>query len=142
MTAKLASPTEDRDQQILRRLSSLEQKVGSIDHTTAFGFRANADQSMQLVKKVFRGKRRAQVYLAANSQRDVNEIARLLGMKRPNVSRDLLALKAEDFLEVIQKDGGKAYWGKMAIDRTLKISRFLMKQFELDKNGIPLKQKL
>ena len=58
--------TEDRDQQILRRLSNIEHKVDSLDQTTAFALRADAKRHFQTAKEIFRGKRRAQVYLAAN----------------------------------------------------------------------------
>jgi len=133
--------TEDRDQQILGRLSNIEHKVDSLDQTAAFALRADAGRHSEVVKKIFRGKRRAQVYLAANGHRGVNEIAELLRMKGPNVSIELRALEEEGLLEVIEKDGGTNYWGKKAVNRTLRISQFLMKEFHLDKNGLATQKK-
>jgi hypothetical protein len=65
---------EDRDQQILSRLAHIQHKVDSIDETNAFALRADATKHMETVKGIFkRGKRRAQVYLAANGTRGVVE---------------------------------------------------------------------
>jgi DNA-binding transcriptional ArsR family regulator len=133
------SPTEDRDQQVLRRLSNIEHKVDSLDQMTAFALRADEQRHVETIKKLFRGKRRAQVYLAANARRGVQEIAHSIGIPQPNVSRELKALADQGLLEVIEKEGGKTYWGKKAIDRTLRIAHLLMKEFDLDKDGHPAK---
>jgi len=63
---------EDRDQQILSRLAHIEQKVDSIDETNAFALRADAIKHKGTVKLIFKhGKRRAQIYLAADGTRGV-----------------------------------------------------------------------
>ena len=136
------SPTEDRDQQVLRRLSNIEHKVDSVEQSTAFALRADADRHLKIVKKFFgRSKRRAQIYLAANGQRAVQDIAKLLKVsKENNVSAELRVIAEESLLEVLEKDGGKTYWGKKSIDRTLRISKFLMGTFHLDKDGLPKKK--
>ncbi len=93
---------EDRDQQILSRLAHIEHKVDSIDETNAFALRAEADKHKETVKKIFRhGKRRAQVYLAADGSRGVDEVAKHLGMKHQNVSPQLRILKEEGLLELV-----------------------------------------
>lgn len=135
------SKSEDRDQQILRRLSNIEHKVDSLEQTTAFALRADADRHFGTVKTIFRGQRRAQVYLAANGRRSVNDIGSLLTMKGPNVSSELTKLAEEGLLEVLEKDGGTKYWGKKAVDRNLRISKFLMETYHLDRNGIPVTRK-
>lgn len=46
-------PTEDRDQQILRRLANIEHKIDSLEQTTAFALRADAERHFESVKKIF-----------------------------------------------------------------------------------------
>jgi len=129
---------EDRDQQILSRLAHIEHKVDSIDETNAFALRAEADKHMGTVKKIFKhGRRRAQVYLAADGTRGVVEIAQHLGMKTPNVSPQLRILREEGLLELVDAPGRRDIWAKKAIDRTLRISRYLCQEYNLKPNGRP-----
>jgi DNA-binding transcriptional ArsR family regulator len=127
---------EDRDQQILSRLGNIEHKVDSIDETNAFALRADAPKHMKTVEKIFKsGKRRAQVYLAADGTRGVLEIAKYLGMKQPNVSSDVKILKEEGLLELIDVPGRRNIWAKKAIDRTLRISNYLRERYDLKLDG-------
>ena len=129
---------EDRDQQILSRLAHIEHKVDSIDETNAFALRAEADKHKETVKKIFRhGKRRAQVYLAADGVRGVVEIGRHVGMKTPNVSPQLRILKEEGLLELVDAPGRRDIWAKKAIDRTLRISKYLCEEYDLNPDGRP-----
>jgi DNA-binding transcriptional ArsR family regulator len=133
---------EDRDQQILSRLAHIEHKVDSIDETNAFALRADASRHMETIKNIFRrGKRRAQVYLAADGTRGVVEIARHLGMKQPNVSPDLKILKEEGLLELVDATGRRDIWAKKSIDRTLRISKYLCGEYNLKLDGRPDKSK-
>jgi DNA-binding transcriptional ArsR family regulator len=133
---KKVNPTLDRDQQILNRLARIEHKVDSFDRTQAFSLRADEEKHFDSVKKIFKnGKRRAQVYLAANGDRSVNEIATHLGMKRPNVSKELSVLDEEGLLEIVNQNGGTTYWGKTSLDRTLRISLFLKTAYSLGPDG-------
>jgi len=130
----------DRDQQILDRLAKIEHKVDSIEQTNAFALRAEADKHFTEVKKIFgKSLRRAQVYLAADGVRSVQDIARHLGMRRQNVGPDLKHLGEEGLLELVDSRSNKDIWAKKPVDRTLRISPFLCKEFSLQKNG--LKQK-
>jgi DNA-binding transcriptional ArsR family regulator len=139
MAANNQSSTEDRDQQILRRLTNIEHKVDSLEQTNAFALRADAEKHFESVKKIFKGSiRRAQVYLAANGRRGVGEIATLLGMQAPNVSTELAVLDKEGLLEPFERVGGKSYWRKTPIDRSFRISQFLMKEYGLKKDGSPV----
>src|SRR6266542_6744862 len=127
---------QDRDQQILSRLSKIQHKVDSIEQTTAFVLRADKDKHENSLREIFRnGKRRAQVYLAADGARSVQEIAVHLGMKQPNVSRDLGLLAQEGLLEISNSAGGRDYWSKKPIDYTIRITRFLCREFSLNKDG-------
>src|SRR6266516_1753508 len=115
--------TEEPYQQILHRLAHIEHKVDSIDETNAFALRAEAGKHQETVKKIFKkGRRRAQVYLAADGTRGVVEIARHLGMKTPNVSPQLRILKEEGLLELIDASARQDFWAKKTIDKTLRIT--------------------
>lgn len=134
------SDTQDRDQQILSRLAKIEHRVDSIDQTSAFALRAEEAKHLETVKKIFRrSKRRAQVYLAADGHRGVQEIAEHLSMKRQNVGRDLQALHGEGLLELVASVGGRDIWAKKALDRTIRITRFLVEHFDLARDGRPLR---
>src|SRR6266550_6408643 len=103
----------DRDQQILNRLASIQHKVDSIEQTNAFALRADKEKHENSLREIFKnGKRRAQVYLAANGTRNVQEIADHLKMKQPNVSLQLKVLAVEGILEIANSIGGKDYWSK------------------------------
>jgi DNA-binding transcriptional ArsR family regulator len=125
-------------QQILHRLAHIEHKVDSIDETNAFALRAEADKHHETVKNIFKkGRRRAQVYLAADGTRGVAEIAKLLRMKTPNVSPELRILKEEGLLELADASGRQDFWGKKAIDRTLRITKYLLDEYSLRPDGRP-----
>lgn len=134
----MSSDTQDRDQQILSRLARIEHRVDSIDQTSAFALRAEEEKHRQSVRKIFqRSRRRAQIYLAANGQRGVQEIAKHLNMKRQHVGRGLKALAAEGLLELVDSVGGRDIWAKKALDRTLRITSFLVDEFNLSRDGKP-----
>jgi predicted transcriptional regulator len=126
----------DRDQQILNRLSKIEHRVDSIDQTQAFALRAEPEKHFKVVKTIFKnGKRRAQIYLAANGSRGVEEIAKHLGMQRQNVGRELKFLGGQGMLEIKATSGGRDIWGKKQIDHSLGINQFLQKEYSLSPDG-------
>jgi DNA-binding transcriptional ArsR family regulator len=134
--AKREDHKQDRDQQILSRLANIQHKVDSIEQTNAFALRADKEKHEQSLRDIFRnGKRKAQVYLAANGSRSVQEIADHIKMKRPNVSAHLKALSIEGILEIAYSSGGKDYWGKKPLDHTIRITRFLCDEFSVDSDG-------
>jgi len=129
----------DRDQQILNRLARIEHKVDSLEQTTAFALRAEKDKHSNSVREIFvKSKRRAQVYLAVNGVRGVQEIADHLKMKQPNVSRELKILTEEGLVEIIDTQGGKDIYAKKPLDRTIRVSKILQEEFRLDPHGFPL----
>ncbi len=131
----------DATKQILSRLSEIEHKVDSLGQTSAFALRVDKERLFAEVKQVFKdSKRKAQVYLAANGRRAVGEIAKHLGMKRQNVGRELRVLAEESLLKVFP-EGGRDVWYRLPVDQTIGISRFLMREYELDSNGMPTKAK-
>ena len=136
--ARQEHPHLDRDQQILSRLARIEHKIDSLDQTTAFALRADAEKHFASVKVIFKNsKRRAQVYLAADGNKGVKEIASYLGMKRQNVTPELKTLSEEGLLEIVDDTGGRDIWGKKPIDRTLRITRFLCGEYKLGRDGRP-----
>lgn len=135
--AKKREQALDRDQQILGRLAKIEHKVDSLEQTSAFALRADADRHFAEVKKIFgSSKRRAQVYLAADGSLSVQEIAAHLGMQRQNVGPDLKHLAVEGLLELTDSDGNQDIWAKKPVDRTLRITKFLCEEFQLQPNGL------
>lgn len=127
----------DRDQQILNRLGRIEHKIDSLDQTTAFALRADCEKHTAEVKKIFkRSRRRAQIYLAADGSRGVEELAKHLRMKRQNVGPELKLLEDEGLLEIVDSNGGRDIWAKKPVDRTLRISKYLCGEFSLGKNGL------
>jgi DNA-binding MarR family transcriptional regulator len=141
MVKKEESPIEDRDQQILRRLTNIEHKIDSLEQTTAFALRADEKRHFESVKVIFGKSRKCvQVYLAANGNRSVQDIADMLGMQQSNVSRELVRLGQEGLIEIIEREGGRSIWAKKPIDRTIRISPWLMKEYQLDQNGLPVEK--
>jgi len=127
----------DRDQQILARLAKIEHKVDSIEQTNAFALRAEADKHFAEVKKIFGNSvRRAQVYLATDGFRSVQEIAQHLNMQRQNVGPDLKHLGDEGLLELVDSQSNRDIWAKKPVDRTLRVTPFLCGEFGLQKNGL------
>lgn len=140
--AKTVAPKDDAQQQILSRLSRIENKTDSMDQTQAFALRADFDKHRATIKGIFgNSKRRAQVYLACNGRRGVNEIAAHLGMQRQNVGTDIRFLKSEAMLEMTDSVGGRDLWSKKPIDHTLRISQFLTAEFSLGPDGVKAEPK-
>ena len=130
----------DRDQQILNRLARIEHKVDSLEQTTAFALRAESEKHFNSVKKIFgRSMRKAQVYLAVDGRKGVQELANHLHMKRQNVGPELRYLAAEGLIEIIDTHAGKDIWGKKPVDRTLRITKFLEQEFNLEHDGLQMK---
>jgi DNA-binding transcriptional ArsR family regulator len=139
MTKEINYQKEDRDQQILRRLANIEHKVDSLDQTTAFALRAEAERHFETVKQIFKkSKRRVQVYLSANGERSVQDISNLLTMRQPNVSNELRILQEEGLLEILEIESGKTFYCKKPIDKTIRISTLLQREYDLDENGLPI----
>lgn len=139
MSSEQQEDNMDRDQQLLSRLAKIQHKVDSIEQTLAFSLRAEADKHFASIKAIFGASRRmAQVYLACDGVRSVQEIAVHLGMQRQNVGKELSNLAEEGLLEVIGNQGNRTVWAKKSVDRTLRISKFLQEEFDLQSDGLPI----
>ena len=107
-----------------------------MEQTTAFALRAESEKHFDSVRDIFgKSKRRVQVYLAADGNRSVQEIADILDMKQPNVSKILAFLQDEGLLEIFDQENGETFWCKKPIDRTIRISHLLQREFSLNKDG-------
>ena len=127
----------DRDQQHLSRVAQIQHRVDSIDQTLGFMMRADEDKYRAVVKRIFgKSRRLAQVYLAADGTKGVQEIAEHLDMQRTHAGQDLKALAEEGLLEIIETQGSKYIYAKKTIERNLQISRFLQEEFKLKPNGL------
>src|SRR5262249_10852128 len=99
-----------------------------------------SDKYAAEVRKIFKKSlRRAQVYLAANGQHGVEEIAAYLRMKRQNVGRELKFLAEEGLLEIFDTAGGRAICATKSLDKTVRISKYLCKEFSLSHDGRPMR---
>lgn len=128
---------KERDQAILSRLAKIEHKVDALERTHAFALRAEAERHFESVRAIFgKSVRSAQVYLAANGARTVNEIADHLAMKAPHVSRALSKLQDEGLLELIDSRGSGSIYARTPVDRSLRIGRFLRQEFKLTADGL------
>ncbi len=127
----------DANQQILRRLSSIESKVDSLDQTSAFVLRTDEDKHYGTIKKIFgRGINPIRIYLAVNGLRSVQEISDLLGIKISNVSPILTKLVDEGVIEIKRMYKSNLYYGKTVLDKNLRISKKLKEEYKLTDDGL------
>lgn len=127
----------DRDQQILSRLAQIQHKVDSLEQTTAFALRADSEKHLRSVMKIFgKSTTRAKVYLAINGERNVTEVAAFLKIKPQNVSREVKQLKEEGLIEITASLGNGDIYRKSPLDRTLQITKKLVAEFGVTKDGL------
>jgi DNA-binding transcriptional ArsR family regulator len=120
----------------LRRLIRIDHKTDSMEDSLAWIVTANSPQlKSDLIKAFGSAVRRVQVYLALDGMRNVQEIAKHLGMKQPNVSRDLAWLKRKRLVDVLELNDGGTRYKKKFFDSIVGLSEALMKKFQLNANG-------
>jgi hypothetical protein len=125
----------------VNRLAEIDHKVDSMGQTHAFALRADSERMKDVVSNIFKSaKRKAQVYLAADGRRSVNEIAAHVGIPRQNVGRILSALRDADMLGWYS-ESGRDIWHKLPIDKTIGITRILTDQYGLDRDGAPAQER-
>lgn len=129
-------------QQILSRLNSIQHDVDSLKQTTAFALRAEAPKHLESVKEIFRkSERRVQVYLAVDGFRSVKGIAEHLSMQPQNVSTEIKALRIEELIEMTESGAGGDIYVKTAVDKTLRITRFLTSEYGFTADGLKIESK-
>jgi DNA-binding MarR family transcriptional regulator len=131
--------TEHEDE-VLRRLIRIDHKTDSMEDSLAWIVSANSPQlKNELIVAFGRSTRRVQVYLGLDGKRNVQEIAKHLQMKSPNVSRDLRWLKRKRLIDVVEAGSDGYIYKKKFFDAIVGLSEALMEQFNLDSHGKNLK---
>ncbi len=129
---RAATPEEE----LFRRLENLESRVGAIEEHTVHNARLKPEDQQAFVHRVFgQSSRRAQVFLAANRKRSVNQIAAHLGMQQQNVSIELGRLQGEGLLTV-ETAGSTSHWMATKVAATIGVVDILTKKFKLTKDGL------
>jgi DNA-binding transcriptional ArsR family regulator len=113
-------------------IKEIRWRQESMDSSMDLLLKANKERIIDEIAQFFgSSKRRAQVYLAADGNKSVGEIAQALNMKLPNVSTDLSKCAEEGLIERIPSSKGGFTYKKKRIDRVLHIGKFLEKKFNL-----------
>ena len=120
--------------EVAKDIREIKWHQEAIDSSMELLIKANRDAILSEIMKFFgRSKRRAEVFLAVDGKRTVEDIAELLSMKGPNVSRELTKLKEEGMIEIkrITKEGYYVY-KKRRVDKILGISQKLRRKFNIE----------
>ena len=130
------------DPKILERLIRIDNRTDSMQHSLAWLVRANEPELKQALVQAF-GKSvvRAQVYVALDSKKNINELADALGLVRPNVSRELAWLKKKGLIDPVDADGVGTVYKRSQLDSIIHLAEELARRFQLDKEGRPIKKK-
>jgi len=130
------------DPKILEKLIRIDNRTDSMRHSLDWLVRANEPQLKETLIKAFgRSKVRVQVYLALDGQKNVNDLAKGLGLVRENVSREIAWLRKKGLIEPIDADGRGTIYKRTQLDSIIHLSEELAHVFRLDKRGQPLKKK-
>lgn len=131
--------TESADlQTILRRISSIENKIDSLDQTTNFALRSEEEKHQETIDKIFgKSKIRAQIYICVDGINKLKDIGEHLHIKSPNIYPEITILKEEGLIFPSSSDSGVIY-SKTALENSFRISKYLMEKFHLDKNGLSI----
>jgi len=104
----------------------------AIDSSMELLIKAHREQIEEEIMKFFgKSKRRAEIYLKCDGKNTVSEIAKQLGIKIPNVSRELTKLKLEGLIKIKRITDEGYIYEKTRIDRILKISKKLRQKFNI-----------
>jgi len=120
--------------EIAKDIREIKWHQEAIDSSMELLLKANRDAILVEIMGFFgRSKRRAQVFLAVDGKRTVEDLTKLLALQKPNVSADLTRLKNEGLIEIkkITSEGYYIY-KKRRVDRILGVSKKLRQKFELD----------
>lgn len=130
------------DPKILEKLIRIDNRTDSMSHSLDWLVRASEPQLKETLIKAF-GKSmvRVQVYLALDGKRNVNDLAKALGLVREAVSREIAWLRKKGLIEAIDADGRGTIYRRAQLDSIIRLSDDLARTFNLDKYGKPLKKK-
>lgn len=120
-------------EEVARDIREIKWHQEAIDSSMELLIKANRDSILAEIMSFFRtSKRRAQVFLAVDGKRTVEDITQLLEMKKPNVSRELTKMKNEGLIEIKRITKRGYIYKKRRVDRILGISRTLRDMFGID----------
>lgn len=108
----------------------IKWRVEGVEKSVDLLVRANRDQIIKDLMRFFgRSKERVNVFLNINGEKPVNQIAKNLGMKLPNVSRRITELLDEGLVK-IEKITKQGYiYEKAEKVRILNLEKILRKKF-------------
>lgn len=115
-----------------RRMDSVEEIVGWLAH-------AEDKLPGKMLSSFGTSRRRAQVYLALDGVKNAVDIAKVARTQRQNVDVELRALRKKRLVDIVEANGRGVIYRKRSIDAITGLSDALMKMFNLDKYGRPLK---
>ena len=116
--------------EVAQDIREIKWHQAAIDSSMELLIKANRESILPEIMMFFgKSKRRVEVFLAVDGKRTVDDIARLLKMKGPNVSRELTNLKQEGLIEIKRIKGEGYVYKKRRVDRILGISLRLKREF-------------
>lgn len=130
----MTDPSHDKE--MLRRLIRIDHKTDSVQDSLAWLVRSNAHGLKEELLAAFgKSRRRAQVYLALDGNRNVTDLATHLGMHSPNISTELRSLKKLRLVDTVEAENSGTVYNKKFFDSVVGLSDALMDKFSLDESG-------
>jgi len=133
--------TED----LLEEVKKIRWHQDAIDGNIELLTRAHRKEILEDIMDFFGnvpGKRkainRAKVFLAIDGKRSVGQIANNLGLQISNVSREITSLKEMSLIEIKNADNEGLIYKKGNVDRLLRISKKIMKDFDIKREDITM----
>ncbi|MCK4443483.1 MAG: MarR family transcriptional regulator [Thermoplasmata archaeon] len=117
-------------EEVARDIREIRWHQEAIDSSMELLIKANRDAILSEIMAFFgKSRRRAQVFLAVDGQRTVEDITQMLAMKKPNVSAQLTGLKEEGLIEIKRITKSGYVYKKRRVDKILGISKKLKNKF-------------
>jgi len=119
-------------EEVARDIREIKWHQEAIDSSMELLIKANRDAILSEIMAFFgKSGRRAQVFLAVDGRRTVEDITQMLDMKKPNVSSQLARLMDEGLVEIKRITRRGRVYKKRRVDRILGISRKVRRKFEI-----------
>lgn len=119
--------------QLTQDIREIKWHQEAIDSSMELLIRANKGPILNEILSFFGdSKRRAEVYVTVDGEKNVSDIANQIQMKSQNVSTELTLLKDFGLIEIGKLTGPTIIYKKRRIDRILGLTRELRRKFELN----------
>lgn len=120
-------------EEVARDIREIRWHQEAIDSSMELLIKANRDSILSEIMAFFgESRRRAEVFLAVDGKRTVEDITQTLAMKKPNVSTQLTKLKEEGLIEIKRITSKGHVYKKRRVDKILGISKKLKNKFEIE----------